>query len=70
MTDLMKDKASSDARYGAAKSITKKLAGLPEADRLTVLRHVATELGMDVVPLVKPNGTATAKAGEPAGGKS
>lgn len=51
MTDLMKDKERSDARYAAAKSITKKLAALPDEDRLTVLRHVATEYKMALVPV-------------------
>lgn len=63
-TDLMRDKEASDARYAAAKSITKKLAALPDADRLTVLRHVATEYGYALVPIGPTAPTTPAPAGK------
>ena len=50
-TDLMQEKERSDARYAAAKSITKRLGALPADDRLVVLRHVATEMGFALVPV-------------------
>ena len=62
-TDLMRDKEASDARYAAAKSITKKLAVLPDADRIIVLTHVATEMGCSLVPL--PNSSRSASTTAP-----
>ncbi len=56
----MQDKERSDNRYAAAKSITKRLGALPDADRLVVLTHVATELGYTLVPLPNSNRTAPA----------